>query len=62
MTGRTVLVMGGGIVGYATALHLKILGPQSDVLILERDLTYATAATGRGTGEIRQLFTRPENI
>lgn len=62
MTGRTVLVIGGGIVGYATALHLKILDPQSDVLILERDLTYTTAATGRGTGGIRQLFTRPENI
>src|SRR5699024_3632897 len=26
------------------------------------DLTYATAATGKGTGGIRQLFTRPENI
>ncbi len=58
----TVLVIGGGIVGYSTALQLKVLDPQLDVLIVERDLTYATAATGKGTGGIRQLFTRPENI
>lgn len=58
----TIIVIGGGIVGYATALHLKLADPQQDVLILERDLTYATAATGKGTGGIRQLFTRPENI
>lgn len=59
---ETIIVIGGGIVGYATALHLKLADPQLDVLILERDLTYATAATGKGTGGIRQLFTRPENI
>lgn len=59
---ETIIIIGGGIVGYATALHLKLADPQLDVVILERDLTYATAATGKGTGGIRQLFTRPENI
>lgn len=59
---HTVLVIGGGIVGYSTALQLKVIDPRREVLILERDLTYATAATGKGTGGIRQLFTRPENI
>ena len=59
---QTVLVIGGGIVGYSTAMQLKVVDPRLDVLILERDLTYATAATGKGTGGIRQLFTRPENI
>lgn len=59
---RTALVIGGGIVGYSTALQLKIADPHFDVMILERDLTYAAAATGKGTGGIRQLFTRPENI
>lgn len=57
-----MVIIGGGIVGYSAALHLKIADPHIDVLILERDLTYATAATGKGTGGIRQLFTRPENI
>ncbi|GAA4480052.1 hypothetical protein GCM10023190_24240 [Enteractinococcus fodinae] len=47
---ETVIVIGGGIVGYATALHLELADPELDVLIFERDLTYATAATGKGTG------------
>jgi glycine/D-amino acid oxidase-like deaminating enzyme len=57
-----VLIVGGGIVGFATALQLKLSNPEADVVIVEKDLSYARAATGRGTGGIRQLFTRPENI
>lgn len=57
-----IIVIGGGIVGYSTALQLKLADSQLEVMILERDLTYTTAATGKGTGGIRQLFTRPENI
>ena len=33
-----------------------------DVVVVEPDYTYARAATGKGTGGVRQLFTRPENI
>jgi glycine/D-amino acid oxidase-like deaminating enzyme len=57
-----VVIVGGGIVGFATALQLKLVNPEADVVIVEKDLTYALASTGRGTGGIRQLFTRPENI
>lgn len=58
----TVLVIGAGAVGCATALHLKTAEPSLDVVVVESDYTYAKAATGKGTGGVRQLFTRPENI
>ena len=57
-----VVVIGGGAVGCATALHLRAADPGVDVVLVEPDPTYAKAATGKGTGGIRQLFTRPENI
>jgi FAD-dependent oxidoreductase domain-containing protein 1 len=57
-----IVVIGAGAVGCATALHLKEAEPSLDVLVVEPDYTYARAATGKGTGGVRQLFTRPENI
>lgn len=59
---RTVVVIGAGAVGCATALHLKTAEPGLDVIVVEPDYSYAKAATGKGTGGVRQLFTRPENI
>lgn len=58
----TVVVIGAGAVGCATALHLKTAEPGLDVVVVEPDYTYVRAATGKGTGGVRQLFTRPENI
>ena len=58
----TVLVIGAGAVGCATALHLKTAEPGLEVVVVDPDYTYARAATGKGTGGVRQLFTRPENI
>ena len=57
-----VVIAGGGIMGCATAVHLLTASPGLDVRIVEPDPTYAKAATGRGTGGVRQLFARPENI
>jgi FAD-dependent oxidoreductase domain-containing protein 1 len=57
-----VVVIGAGAVGCATALHLKEAAPNLNVVVVEPDYTYARAATGKGTGGVRQLFTRPENI
>jgi FAD-dependent oxidoreductase domain-containing protein 1 len=57
-----VVVIGAGAVGCAAALHLKTADPGLDVVVVEPDYTYARAATGKGTGGVRQLFTRPENI
>ena len=58
----TVVVIGAGAVGCATALHLKQAEPGLEVVVVEPDYSYAKAATGKGTGGVRQLFTRPENI
>ena len=57
-----VLIIGGGIVGCATALHLKLASPDIRVEVIEPDPTYEFAATTRASGGIRQLFTQPENI
>jgi glycine/D-amino acid oxidase-like deaminating enzyme len=57
-----VVVIGAGAVGCATALHLKEAESNLDVVVVEPDYSYVRAATGKGTGGIRQLFTRPENI
>jgi FAD-dependent oxidoreductase domain-containing protein 1 len=57
-----VLVIGGGLVGCATALHLKLENPDATVDVFETDPTYEFAATPRASGGVRQLFTHPENI
>jgi glycine/D-amino acid oxidase-like deaminating enzyme len=57
-----VLVIGGGAVGCAVAVHLLREAPSLKVMVVEPDPTYALAATPRASGGIRQLFTRPENI
>ncbi len=54
MSGRHVI--GAGAVGCTTALHLKIAEAGLDVVVVEPDYTYATAATGKGAGGVRQLF------
>lgn len=57
-----VIVIGAGAVGTAAALSLKETDPSLDVVVVEADYSYKYAATGKGTGGVRQLFTRPENI
>lgn len=57
-----VVIAGAGIIGCATAVELLTADPGLDVVLVEPDPTYALAATGRGTGGVRQLFTRQENI
>lgn len=57
-----VVVIGAGAIGTATALALKEADSSLDVTVIEADYSYRYAATGKGTGGVRQLFTRPENI
>jgi FAD-dependent oxidoreductase domain-containing protein 1 len=58
-----VAIVGGGVIGSAIAYFL--LG-QTDfrgrVVVVEKDSTYAEAATARSAGGIRQQFSTPENI
>jgi sarcosine oxidase, subunit beta len=55
-----VAVIGGGIMGAATAYYLARRGC-TDVVILEKDLL-AQASTGLSAGGIRQQFSHPANI
>lgn len=55
-------IIGAGATGTAAALSLREADSALDVVVIDPDYTYSRAATGKGTGGIRQLFTRPENI
>ena len=57
-----ILIIGGGIIGSSIAYHLARRGRSGHVIVVERDPTYAFAATPRSNGGIRQLFSLPENI
>lgn len=62
MTKADIAIIGGGIIGSSIAYHLASAGNAGDILVIERDSTYEFAATPRGSGGIRQLFSLQENI
>ncbi|MFB0565234.1 MAG: NAD(P)/FAD-dependent oxidoreductase [Candidatus Aminicenantaceae bacterium] len=55
-----IAIIGGGIMGTATAYYLAKAG-QNDVILFEKDLL-AQASTGLSVGGIRQQFSHPANI
>jgi glycine/D-amino acid oxidase-like deaminating enzyme len=57
-----VAVIGGGIVGSATAYFLLREDPHLSVAVIERDATYEFASALRSSGGCRVQFTTPENI
>lgn len=58
-----VVVAGGGVMGSAVAYFLAA-DPAFDgeILVVERDPSYAACATTRSWGGIRQQFSTPENV
>lgn len=57
-----VVVMGGGIVGSATAYFLLKEDPSLSVAVVEPDSSYEFASALRASGGCRVQFTCPENI
>jgi glycine/D-amino acid oxidase-like deaminating enzyme len=56
-----IAIIGGGVVGSATAYYLKKRGFPGSVAIIEKDTTYQFGCTGRSLGGLRQQFSTPEN-
>lgn len=56
------LIIGGGIMGSATAYELACAGHATDTLVIEPDPTYEFAATPRAVGGIRLQHAIEENI
>ncbi len=57
-----IAIIGGGIVGSAIAYFLARTERSGSITVIEPDPTYERAATPRGAGGVRQLFSLPENI
>jgi glycine/D-amino acid oxidase-like deaminating enzyme len=58
-----VAIVGGGVIGAAVAYFLKgVEGFSGTVALIERDPTFARAATTLSCSSIRQQFSTPENI
>jgi glycine/D-amino acid oxidase-like deaminating enzyme len=57
-----VLIIGGGVMGSATAWHLLAQAPGLSVAVIEPDPAYAGAASSYASGGVRQLFSRAENV
>ncbi len=57
-----VAIVGGGVVGSATAYYLRKHGFTGSIAIIEKDTSYAFSCTARAVGGIRQQFSCPENI
>ena len=58
-----VVIIGGGIVGLATALQLKQLRPNLKVVLLEKELAVARHQTGHNSGVIHSgLYYKPGSL
>jgi glycine/D-amino acid oxidase-like deaminating enzyme len=60
---RTTVIIGGGAIGSAIACFLSDkLGQDEQVIVIERDPTYAKSSSALSCSSIRQQFSTPLNI
>ncbi|MBU6325228.1 MAG: FAD-dependent oxidoreductase, partial [Bacteroidetes bacterium] len=58
-----VLIVGGGIVGLATALRLKQSKPELKILVLEKEKSVAAHQTGHNSGVIHSgIYYKPGSL
>jgi FAD-dependent oxidoreductase domain-containing protein 1 len=57
-----IAIIGGGIMGSATAYALKSGGFPGSITVIERDPSYRASSTALSVGGIRLQFSTPENI
>ncbi|MCA3561666.1 MAG: FAD-binding oxidoreductase [Aestuariivirga sp.] len=57
-----VVIVGGGVVGSASAYYLRKNGFTGSIAIVEKDTSWAHGCTARSAGGLRQQFSTPENI
>ena len=62
MTTYDVIIVGGAIMGSATAYYLTKADPTLKVAVIERDPTYARASTTLSMSNVRIQFSLKENI
>jgi glycine/D-amino acid oxidase-like deaminating enzyme len=57
-----IIIVGGGIMGSATAYYLMMADPTLKVAVVERDPTYTQASTTLSMANVRIQFTLKENV
>ena len=62
MKAYDVVIVGGGVVGSASAHYLRKNGFKGTIALIEKDTSWAMGCTARSVGGLRQQFSTPENI
>lgn len=62
MKSYDVVIVGGGVVGSASAYYLRKQGFKGSIALVEKDTSWALGCTARSVGGLRQQFSTPENI